>query len=175
LEVDYTVVVAQEQYDHYSLPQEKSPSKRRIKERSFSGKGKHSLSILVLMFFGTGMLIAYYYSQVVVSGYEIAQLNNQISVIQQETDSLSGAVDSFDTLGRVEYIAVNKLKMVKPTNRDIVVVKSNLAEPVSLNNNTSSDNVAEQGTAGQEAKSYVADRSSKVLQAFVNLIGMKGS
>ncbi|NTW06117.1 MAG: hypothetical protein HGA27_08385 [Peptococcaceae bacterium] len=174
MEVDYTVVVAQEQYDHYSLPQDKSPSKRRIKERRFSGKGKHSLSILVLMFFGTGMLIAYYYSQVVVSGYEIAQLNNQITVIQQETDSLSGAVDSFDTLGRVEYIAVNKLKMVKPASSDIVVVKSSLAVSASQNN-TSTDNNVKQGNAGQEAKSYVAERSSKVLQAFVNLLGMKGS
>ncbi len=169
------MVVAQERYEHYSLPKEKSRVSRRPKRNFIPNKTKHSLTFLVLMVFATGMLISYYYSQVVISGYEIANLSKQIATLQQETDSLAEEVDSFNTLGRVEYVAINKLNMVKPDSKDIVVVRADLAADNNREDIAASGiDEPEDGTM-QTAQEKRETGNSKVVQAFVNLIGMKGS
>lgn len=169
------MVVAQERYEHYSLPEEESRVIRRPKRNFVPGKAKYSLTFLVLMLFGTGMLIAYYYTQVAISGYEIAKLNEQIATLQQETDFLAEEVNSFNTLGRVEYLATNKLKMVKPDSNDIVVVKADLVADNNRGITAVSETGESQAQAGQQAQGHSAAGNNKVVQAFVNLIGMNGS
>jgi hypothetical protein len=128
------------------------------------------------------MLIAYYYSQVTISGYKIYSLNNQLASLRQETVSLSEEVDRLNSLGRIEYLATNKLKMVKPGSKDVVVVKANLAVE-----NTRGRPAGTVGTAAAAEGPGIArgdhqardDRDtptrSKVVQAFASLIGIKGS
>jgi cell division protein FtsL len=169
------VVVAQERYEHYSLPEKENRNIRRPKRNFVPNKAKYSLTLLVLMLFGTGMLIAYYYTQVAISGYEIVKLNKQVATLQQETDSLAEEVNSLNTLGRVEYLATNKLKMVKPDSKDVVVVKANLAADNNQGNTTVPETGKLQAQAEQQAQGPSAAGSNKVVQAFVNLIGMKGS
>ncbi len=169
------MVVAQERYEHYSLPEGESRDIRRPKRNFVPGQAKYSLTLLVLLLFSTGMLIAYYYTQVVISGYEIAQLNKQVATLRQETDSLAEEVNSFNTLGRVEYLATNKLKMVKPSSEDIVVVKADLAADDNRGKTSVTETGKPQAQPEQQAQGHSAAGSNKVVQAFVNLIGMKGS
>jgi len=170
------VVVAQERYDHYSLPEEASRVNRRPKRNWLPSKGKYTLTFLVLLVFCTGMLIAFYYTQVIISGYKIYSLNNQLATLRQETVSLSEEVDRLNSLDRIEYLATSKLKMVKPGSRDVVVVKADLAGESGAGRPA----VAMAGTGGakvqqQQALARQNTGKSKVIQAFANLMGIKGS
>ncbi|MCL6610760.1 MAG: cell division protein FtsL [Peptococcaceae bacterium] len=170
------MVVAQERYDHYSLPEEESRVTRRPKRNLLPGKGRYALTLLVLLTFCTGMLIAFYYSQVIISGYKIYSLNNKLTSLRQETVSLAEEVDRLNSLGRIEHLATTRLKMVKPGSRDVVVVKANLIAENSRGNPAGSK--AEPGSvqSGQQARGRQdAAGRNKVVQAFANLIGIKGS
>lgn len=168
------MVVAQERYNHYSLPEEESRVQRRPKRNKLPGKGRNTLTMLVLLTFCTGMLIAFYYSQVVISGYKIYSLNNRLVSLSQETVSLSQEVDRLNSLDRIEYVATTKLKMVKPNSGDVVVVKASL---VAENSGVApTGHVQPTGQSGQQArKTQSGAEKSKVVQAFANLIGIKGS
>lgn len=169
------MVVAQERYDHYSLPEEESRFVRRPKRSLLPGKGRYSLAVLVLLTFCIGMLIAFYYSQVVISGYKIYSLNNELTSLRQETVSLAEEVDRLNSLNRIEYLAVNKLKMVKPNSRDMVVVKADLATESGRRSPAGTVTGPAEGQGEKQADPSQNAGRSKVIQAFANLIGIKGS
>ncbi len=169
------MVVAQERYDHYSLPEEESRVTRRPGRSRLPSKGKFSLALLVLLTFCTGMLIAFYYSQVIISGYKIYSLNNELASLRQETVSLSEEVDRLNSLSRIEYLATTKLKMVKPSSRDVVVVQADLAGNGREGAAGTATNPAADPGGQQAGGRPDATTRSKVVQAFANLIGIKGS
>ncbi|MFZ5631879.1 MAG: cell division protein FtsL [Bacillota bacterium] len=168
------MVVAQERYDHYSLPEEGSRVTRRPKHSLIPSKGRHTLTVLVLLTFCAGMLIAFYYSQVIISGYKIYGLNNELASLRQETVSLAEEVDRLNSLNRIEYVATTRLKMVKPASKDVVVVRANLSgENGKKNPATATDPVSAKVEKQEEPRENTG--RSKVVQAFANLIGIKGS
>lgn len=170
------MVVAQERYEHYSLPEEESRVNRRPGRSRLPVKGSHTLTLLVFLIFITGLLIAYYYSQVIISGYRIYGLNNELASLRQETVTLAEEVDRLNSLGRIEYLATTRLKMVKPNSRDVVVVKADLT----VENGRGRPAGAGTGPGGpagdqQARESQDGKTRSKVVQAFANLIGIRGS
>lgn len=170
------MVVAQERYEHYSLPEEESRVTRRPKHSFIPNKGRHALTMLVFLTFCAGMLIAFYYCQVIISGYKIYSLNNELTSLRQETVSLAKEVDRLNSLNRIEYIATTKLKMVKPDSQDVVVVRANLSGKDDAGNPAGAKAT---GSAGAKAEKDGQTRENagrnNVIQAFANLIGIKGS
>ncbi|MCL6478700.1 MAG: cell division protein FtsL [Peptococcaceae bacterium] len=168
------MVVAQERYDHYSLPEEESRVTRRPKHSLIPNKGRHTLAVLVLLTFCAGMLIAFYYAQVIISGYKIYSLNNELASLRQETVSLSEEVDRLNSLNRIEYVATTRLKMVKPASKDVVVVRANL----SVENGRKTPAVSTEPVSARvdrQEKIREDTGRSKIVQAFANLIGIKDS
>ncbi|MCL5935709.1 MAG: cell division protein FtsL [Firmicutes bacterium] len=169
------MVVAQERYDHYSLPEEVNRPTRRPKRSRLPSKGRHAITVLVLLTFCTGMLIAFYYSQVIISGYKVYSLGSDLASLRQETVSLSEEVDRLNSLNRIEYVATTKLKMVKPDSKDVVLVRADMAKenggkyPAGTVNGLA-------GPAGEKQAEIRQDLGkSKMVQAFAYLMGIKGS
>lgn len=169
------MVVAQERYDHYSLPEEDSRVNRQPRRSRLPRKGKLSLLGLVLLTFLTGMIIAYYYSQVLVAGYKTYSLGSDLATIRQETISLEEEVDRLNSLDRIEYMATNKLKMVKPGSKDVVVVRADLTREGGRNNAAAVVSGPDSSKGEKQAEARENSGRSKVVQAFAYLMGIKGS
>ena len=168
------MVVAQERYDHYSLPEEESRPSRRPRRSRLPSKGRFALSGLVFLTFCTGMLIAFYYTQVIISGYKVSGLSNELSSLQQETNSLAEEVDRLNSLNMVEYLATTRLKMVKPDSKSIVMIKADLAGSSSKNYPAVAEGQGYQKVDRQEDLGQNPGKS-KMIQAFAYLMGIKGS
>lgn len=163
------MVVAQEGYNHYSLPEEEIRVNRRPKKSWIPSKGRYAITGLVLLTFCIGMLVAYYYSQIITSGYKIQSLSNDLAVISMETTLLSEEVERLSSLDRVEYLATNKLMMVKPEGKDVVLVRADLLAERDIKINAGpGDLMDKQSEDGQSLG------KSNVIQAFAYLMGIKG-
>jgi cell division protein FtsB len=166
------LVVAQERYNHYSLPEEEVRVNRRPRRSHLPLKGKVALIGLVFLTFCTGMLIAFYYSQVLITGYKTYTLGQQLATLRQETVSLEQEVDRLESLDRVEYVATNKLKMVQPGNKDVVVVKADFNGGKTVAGMAPGQGVPAEGDL---EKVSVNGGRSRIVQAFASLMGIKGS
>ncbi|MFZ5651470.1 MAG: cell division protein FtsL [Bacillota bacterium] len=169
------MVVAQERYDHYSLPEEDSRVNRHPRRSRLPREGKLALLGLVLLTFCIGMMIAYYYSQVLITGYKATSLGNELAALRQETVSLGEEVDRLNSLDRIEYVATHKLKMVKPDSKDIVVVRADTAGEGGRIKTSGAVKGPDGPGDGREAQAQQISSRSKVVQAFASLLGIKGS
>jgi cell division protein FtsL len=130
---------------------------------------------LVLITFLTGMLIAYYYSQVSISGYKINSLNRELASLRQETVSLSEEIDRLESLSRIEYVATTRLKMVKPDSKGVVVVRADLAGD-KVGENPAGAVAGQDGPMGEKHTAIRQDSvKNKMVHAFAFLMGIKGS
>ena len=169
------MVVAQERYNHYSLPEEDSRVIRRPKPSRLPQKGKLALIGLVFLTFSTGMLIAFYYSQVLVTGYKTYSLGKELATISQETVSLEQEVDRLNSLDRIEQVATTKLGMVKPGVKDVVVVRADLTGK-SGGTALVGKGAPPSGPKGEKVvKASQGEGRSGIVQAFASLMGIKGS
>ncbi|MFZ5596334.1 MAG: septum formation initiator family protein [Bacillota bacterium] len=166
------MVVAQEKYQQYSLPEEVVRVNRRPGRNRLPRKGKLTLTGLVLLTFCTGLIIAYYYSQVLWSGYRTYSLKKELETLRQDTVALEEEIDRLNSLDRIEYVATNKLKMVKPGSRDVVVVKGNSA--VEGSGGGQAGTAGARGAEGKAVAQAVGQESGKnrVVQTFANLMGL---
>lgn len=89
------------------------------------GIRKLALTGLVAAFFLVGMLITYYYSQVLSLGYQIGCLEQRLAVLRVENNNIDGEIKRLVSLERIESAAINKLGMVRPDNSDVLVVAVN--------------------------------------------------
>jgi len=80
------------------------------------------LSGLILAGFLAGLVVTYYYSQVLALGYKINRLEKELALLRVENHDLDEEIRRLASLERVEYLAVNKLGMVKPDSSNILVV-----------------------------------------------------
>ncbi len=169
------MVVAQERYDYYSLPGEDGRVNRRPKRGRIPDEGRKTLALLVLLTFCTGMLIAFYYTQVIISGYKLYSLNNDLVSLRQETVSLAEEIDRLGSLDRIEHLATTKLKMVRPDVKDVVVVKADIAGESGRKDPAGA--MIEPGgvKGGEQAETGQGAGVNKIVQAFANLIGIRGS
>ena len=166
------MVVAQERYDHYSLPEEEVRVNRRLRRSRLPLKGKVILSGLVFLTFCTGMLIAFYYSQVLITGYKTYSLGQELAALRQDTVSLEQEVDRLGSLDRIEYVATTKLNMVQPGNKDTVVVRADLTGGKAASGAYTNPGGTD---AGNQDKAPQETGRSRIVQAFASLMGIKGS
>lgn len=114
----------------YGIPQDGIPQaeKRRYVERKrqHSRRGRVVLTGLVALIFTTGLVISFYYAQIFITSYRIQGLQNQMAVLQEETDDLHSELAMLKSPDRIENIAVNKLDMVKPDGSKVVKVNVNI-------------------------------------------------
>lgn len=116
--------VAQENFS-YQLPEEKQieiQQPQRQLSRRVVRRGKIMLVGCILSMFVMGVTVAYYYAQVAAVGYQISQLQNELTILQTEQDYLESQANQLLSLQRVEAIATTKLGMVKPDPNEVVLV-----------------------------------------------------
>jgi hypothetical protein len=116
-------------------------------------------------------MIAFYFSQVLITGYKIYRLEKEIVTLQQETNQLSEGILRLTSLDYVEKIATTKLGMVTPDNKNVVLVNTDLG--VSAGQQPEAEEAAgegqtERGTVGEKPQEQ---QKSRMLQAFANLMG----
>lgn len=165
------MIVAQERYEHYSLPEEDRRTARRPRRGPLPRKGQVMLTGLVCIIFCTGIMIAFYYTQVLITGYKIYRLEKELVTLQQETNQLNEGILRLTSLDYVEKIATKKLGMVSPDNKNVVLVNTDLGA-----------NAGRPAAPGDDAEEKEPDRvaaedrpqakqRNSMLQAFVNLMG----
>ncbi len=120
-----------------------------------------ALSGLILVCFLAGVLITCYFSQVLTLGYQITKLESELALLRVENNSLDEEVHRLNSLERVEYLAVNKLGMVKPANNNILVVAVAGKSQPAMTADTNTP-VADISPAGQE--------KSRLIRAFTELV-----
>ncbi|MCL6636062.1 MAG: septum formation initiator family protein [Peptococcaceae bacterium] len=86
------------------------------------GGARLVLVVMVLAGFLVGVLITYYYSRVFALGYQISRLEKELALLRVENHSLDEEIHRLASLDRVEFLAVNKLGMVKPDSSNVLVV-----------------------------------------------------
>ena len=158
------MIVAQEKTGYYKLSEDAPRPKRILWRKAFRSNHRLVLIGLVLAGFLVGVSITVYCSQVITLGYQITRLENELAVLRVENHDLDQEIQRMTSLERVEYLAVNKLGMVRPDESNILVVNvagSDLAAETS-------DPAADEG---QVAGSIPAGKEkSRLIRAFNELI-----
>ena len=121
------MIVAQEKTGYYRFPTETPPVKKitRRKKRTLRNRHKLVLMGLVLVAFLVGVAITVFCSQISTLGYKITRLEKELALLHKENYNLNEEIRRMTSLGRIEYIAVNKLGMKKPDDNNILVVNLN--------------------------------------------------
>ncbi len=116
------MIVAQEKTGYYRLSED-APRPKKIAWGKLFPKN-HRLALIGLVFAGflVGVSITVYCSQVIALGYQITRLEKELALLRIENHSLDNEIKRMTSLERVEYVAVNKLGMVKPDENNILIV-----------------------------------------------------
>ncbi len=117
------MIVAKEQPYYQSPPGEKySPvSRPRPKVRPWE---RLVLTVLVLLIFALGILISIFYSLILITGYQITRMQKELAELEIQTRGLAEEVSRLSSLERVEAVATTRLGMVKPDERQVVLVQA---------------------------------------------------
>ncbi|HOV79791.1 MAG TPA: cell division protein FtsL [Bacillota bacterium] len=117
------MIVAQEKTSCCNeLPGRVTRPKKARRNRPVPAGGRLALTGLVVVFFLVGIMITYYYSRVLTLGFQISQLEQELTVLRVENHNLDGEIQKLVSLDRVEAIAVHKLGMIKPAGNDVLYV-----------------------------------------------------
>lgn len=117
------MIVAQEKTGYFKLSEDAPrPKKFSWKKKSFSKNHRLVLIGLVLAGFLVGVSITVYCSQIITLGYQITSLEKELALLRIENHSLDEEIKRMTSLERVEFLAVNKLGMVRPDENNILVV-----------------------------------------------------
>ena len=156
------MIVAQEKtgYHGFSSAAPRPKKIRRIKP--VSGGARLVLTGLILACFMVGVLITYYCSQVFALGYQISRLQGELEVLRVENHNLDEEVHRLTSLERVEYLATNKLGMVKPDSNNVLVVTVAGETPPTSAAGPDGGQVANSSPAGEE--------KSRLIRAFTELV-----
>ncbi|MEG3070074.1 MAG: cell division protein FtsL [Candidatus Syntrophopropionicum ammoniitolerans] len=121
------MIVAQEKTGYYRFPTEETPPVKKITRRKRTLRNRHKLVFigLVLAAFLVGVAITVFCSQISTLGYKITRLEKELALLHKENYNLNEEIQKMSSLGRIEYIAVNKLGMKKPDDNNILVVNLN--------------------------------------------------
>ncbi|RKO67461.1 cell division protein FtsL [Desulfofundulus salinus] len=117
------MIVAKEQPYHQSPPGERySPAGH---PRPQARPREHLvLTLLILLVFALGILISIFYSRILITGYQITRMQKELAELEIETRGLTEEVSRLSSLERVEAVATTRLGMVKPDERQVVLVKA---------------------------------------------------
>ncbi|OPY57715.1 MAG: Cell division protein FtsL [Pelotomaculum sp. PtaU1.Bin035] len=116
------MIVAQEKTGYYGIPDEELQLKKTPRCKTVFKGQKLAFTGFIVAGFLAGILITYYCSQLFALGYQICRLNKELAVLRIENYSLDEEIQRLVTLDRIESLAINKLKMVKPDANNVLVV-----------------------------------------------------
>lgn len=159
------MIVAREQVrQDYNVYRKEKQKRAAFKQgKSLNRRRRVGLTALVLLAFVTGVVISFYYAQVLVTGYRIHYLQNKLAALQKETDDLQGEIARLNSMERIEKVATQKLGMVRPGSSDVIKVGVTSAAPVQR---TGGSEIIQRdkGKPGQQ------EEGSWVIQAFTDLV-----
>lgn len=157
------MIVAQEKTGYYKLSED-APPKKKSKVKAAPKRPRLAIIGLVLAGFLTGVMITVYCSQVITLGYQITRLEKELALLRVENHNLAEEVQNMTSLERVEAIAVGKLGMVKPDNKNVLVVTMDGINQQKGANETDSDR-------GQDAGNNIAGQEKiPLIRAFTELV-----
>lgn len=164
------MIVAREKPQYYSLPElpgEKKQPRRNPVRRSLKWKEKLALTGLVGLFFCSSLLIAFYFAQVLATGYLLNKTENDLVQLRKESHDLYARVNQFTSLENVEVLAVNRLGMVKPQNDQVILVQS-VVPP----EQPAAAGAADNGVENELPQAAVEKREQNwVIRAFTKMVG----
>ncbi|HBX22714.1 MAG TPA: hypothetical protein DEF34_03605 [Desulfotomaculum sp.] len=164
------MIVAREKPQYYNLPElpgEKKQPRSKPVRRTLKWKDKFALTALVGLFFCSSLLIAFYFAQVLATGYLLNKTETDLVQLRKESHDLYTRVNQFTSLENVEVLAVNRLGMVKPQNDQVIMVQS-VVPPVQS---------AVAGTDGTEVEHEIRQVAGEkreqnwVIRAFTKMVG----
>ncbi|WP_347488338.1 cell division protein FtsL [Desulfoscipio sp. XC116] len=120
------MIVAREKTEYYGLPEMPAQDKRirrRPAVRGLLRKERLALTGLVLLGLCCCLIIAFYYAQVLITGYRIGTAEKELARLRVESHDLYAEVNQLTSLENIEAIAVHQLGMIEPQNDRIVVVR----------------------------------------------------
>lgn len=158
------MIVAQEKTGYYRLPEDVPRPKKTSRKKLY--RKNHRLALIGLVFasFLVGVAITVYCSQIIALGYQITRLEKELALLRIENHSLDEEIQQMTSLGRVEFLAVNKLGMIKPDNNNILVVTLDGASQLTETPDPAADE-------GQVAGHTPAEKEkNRLLRAFDELL-----
>ncbi|TYO95922.1 cell division protein FtsL [Desulfallas thermosapovorans] len=168
------MIVAREKTEYYGLPEKPSRSRRPRKGAAMRGllrKERLALTGLVLLGFSCCLVIAFYYTQVLITGYRISMAEKELARLRVESHDLYTEVNQLASLENIEAIAVHELGMVKPQNDRIVIVEQ--AGPVkqqAVASNDAEDGQAETVTLN-DPKEEQQRGQNWLIKTFADMVG----
>jgi len=120
------LIVAREKSEYYGLsevPKQGRGARRHSVARGLPRKDQLALTIFVLLSFCCCVVVAFYFAQVLITGYRINIAERELTRLRIESNDLYAQVNQLTSLENIEAIAVHKLGMVKPQNDRVVVVQ----------------------------------------------------
>jgi cell division protein FtsB len=120
------LIVAREKAEYYGLPQlpkekRQTPGKQGLR---LVRKERLALTGMVLLLFCSCMVIAFYYAQVLITGYRLNKAEQELALLRTESHDLYARVNQLSNLEYIEAVAVHRLGMVRPQNDRVVVVEA---------------------------------------------------
>ncbi|SHE38866.1 Cell division protein FtsL [Caldanaerobius fijiensis DSM 17918] len=110
-----------EQRSYYEVWEQKEQVKQHKKKPKSRKKLKQLIEIALVL--AVGIIITSCYATIAKMSYINESLSKQYSQIEAQNKELKLQLARSKNLQRIEYIAVNKLGMVKPDETQIVYVK----------------------------------------------------
>jgi cell division protein FtsL len=153
------------------MPKQGRGARRRPAVRGLPRKDQLALTVLVLLNFCCCVIVAFYFAQVLLTGYRINIAERELTRLRIESNDLYGQVNQLTSLENVEAIAVHKLGMVKPQNDRIVVVQE--ASPVEKQ--TVAANDGNTGRAGSNAQAISVQKQrgpNWLIRTFADMVSM---
>jgi cell division protein FtsL len=162
------MIVAQEKTGYYKLSED-APPKKKSKVKAAPKRPRLAIIGLVLAGLLTGVMITVYCSQVITLGYQITRLEKELALLRVENHNLAEEVQKMTSLERIENIAVGKLGMVKPDNKNVLVVTVDGINQQKGTNETDASSGQDAGNnyAGQE-------KTTPLVRAFTELVDRFG-
>lgn len=166
------MIVAREKAEYYGLPEMPAQDKRirrRPAVRGLLRKDRLALTGLVLLGFCCCLIIAFYYAQVLITGYRIGTAEKELARLRVESHDLYAEVNQLTSLENIEAIAVHQLGMIKPQNDRIVVVQEvSPAQQQMVANNEGDTGKAEADTLGRSVEKQ--QEQNWLLRTFADMV-----
>ncbi len=157
------MVVAQEKTGYYGLSVDESrPVKTRRRKYALKSS-RLALSGFILTVFLVGVMVAYYFSQVMALGYQITCLDKELAMLRVENHSLYEEINRMASLERVQELAEGKLGMVKADSGNVLVVTVAGME-------TKSEPVIQEEDGLAAGISPAGEEKSRLIKAFTELV-----
>jgi len=178
------LVIAQEKPDINlsirSLEEAKTAARQKkvLKKQKALWQEKVVLIALV-SFFAIAFIIAYYYTQLTIVGYQISQLEKDLALIKAEGQSLEANIDQLSSLERIEKTATTKLGMIRPPQDEVIVVEDNKQSAIAGQASSLSDSHQLSNTEQKKEKSFIHlyqshEKKNQIIQVFTELMERMG-